>query len=73
MGRSAYYQKGPGAPMARTVQRKTLNLRVPVLLMALIVALAMVPGEFGDAVRAFGGVVADGIDQLERGYGRLFA
>jgi hypothetical protein len=52
--------------------RRGLTIRIPVLLMALVVALAFMPGEMGDAVRAFGNVVLDGLHQLERGYGKLF-
>jgi hypothetical protein len=52
--------------------RRTLTLRIPVLLMALIVALAMVPGEVGQAIRDFGRVALDGAHEMARGYGKLF-
>jgi hypothetical protein len=57
---------------ASRMYRRTLTLRIPVLLMALIVALALMPGEVGESVRAFGRVAMDGLHELGRGYGKLF-
>jgi len=52
--------------------RRALTIRIPVLLMALLVALAFVPGEVGEAIRAFGRAAMDGARQIAEVYGRLF-
>jgi hypothetical protein len=51
---------------------RNINIRIPVLVMALIVAIALVPGEMGDALRAFGDVVVAAVREVQRGYGKLF-
>jgi hypothetical protein len=55
------------------VNRSTINWRmIPVLLAALVVALAVMPGEVGMKLHQFGGVVHDGAQQMHDGYMRLF-
>jgi hypothetical protein len=72
MSRTAHSLSVVIVPTREEMYRRALNIRIPVLLMALIVAVAMLPGEVGEAVRNFGRVALAGLHEIERGYGKLF-
>ena len=72
MSRTAHSLSVVVLPTREQMYRRVFTIRIPVLLMALIVALAMMPGEVGEAVRNFGRVALAGLHEIERGYGKLF-
>ena len=55
------------------VNRSTVNVRmVPILVAALVLTLALLPGEVGETLRHFGEVALDAGRSMHDGYMRLF-
>jgi hypothetical protein len=55
------------------VNRSSINLRMlPVLMGLLVIVLVLMPGEVGEGLRRFGGVVGQATQQMHDGYMRLF-
>lgn len=55
------------------MNRSTVNVRMlPVLVAALVLTLALLPGEVGQTLRHFGDVALDAGRSMRDGYMRLF-